>query len=300
MFDLRYHVASLTAVFLALIIGILVGVGISSGGFVRKSERRILNDRISELEHRLEVAQLRGGELSRAQRASDTFIEQSYPVLMTRLLEKKRVGVVFIGAVDPEERALVEQTLSDAGGGNPLRMRAIRVPVDLEALDRVLAERPALARFAKVEGARDLGRRLAQEFAKGGKAPVWRLLAPELVEERTGSDKGPADAIVVVRSALPQQGATARLLRGFYEGLAVAGVPAVGVETSRRSPTAVDAYEKARLSSVDFVESRVGRLALALLLAGAEPGNYGLKPTATDGIMPMVPPLTEARASTGG
>ena len=34
MFDLRYHVASLAAVFLALVIGILVGVGISDQGLV--------------------------------------------------------------------------------------------------------------------------------------------------------------------------------------------------------------------------------------------------------------------------
>ena len=39
MFDLRYHVASLAAVFLALIIGIVVGVGISGKGFVADSER---------------------------------------------------------------------------------------------------------------------------------------------------------------------------------------------------------------------------------------------------------------------
>ena len=300
MFDLRYHVASLTAVFLALIIGILVGVGISSGGFVKKSERRILNDRIGELESRLEAAQLRQRELSRAQRASATFTEESYPLLMANLLEKKRVAVVFVGAADPEERDLVERTLNDAGAGNPLRMRAVRVPADLAALDRALAGRPALARFAKPEAARDLGRRLAQEFAKGGKAPVWRLLAPQLVEERTGSDKEPADAVVVVRSASPQRGATARLLRGFYEGLASASVPAVGVETSRTSPTSVDAFAKAQLSSVDFVETRVGRLALALLLAGAAPGSYGLKPTATDGILPPIMPLTEGRTSTGG
>ena len=45
MFDLRYHVASLAAVFLALIIGIVVGVGISGKGFVSDSERRVLNER---------------------------------------------------------------------------------------------------------------------------------------------------------------------------------------------------------------------------------------------------------------
>jgi len=38
MFDLRYHVASLTAVFLALVIGILVGVGIADRGLVDRAK----------------------------------------------------------------------------------------------------------------------------------------------------------------------------------------------------------------------------------------------------------------------
>lgn len=300
MFDLRYHVASLTAVFLALIIGIVVGVGISSGGFVKKSERRFLNDQIEKVQRELDASRLRNGDLAKAQRASDTFVEASYPLLMDGLLDKKRVAVVFVGPVDPEKRDLVERTLDDAGAGNPLRLRAMRVPVDLGALDQRLAGRPALARYAKADAARDLGRRLAQELAKGGKGPVWRALAPELVEERSGNDKQPADAVVVVRSAAPQEGQTARLLRGFYESLASQGIPAVGVETSSSTPTAVDAFDKADLSSVDFVETRAGRLALALVLAGATPGSYGLKPTATDGVLPPTMPLVEARASTGG
>jgi hypothetical protein len=39
LFDFRYHVASLAAVFLALVLGILVGVGISGRGLVDNSER---------------------------------------------------------------------------------------------------------------------------------------------------------------------------------------------------------------------------------------------------------------------
>ena len=97
-----------------------------------------------------------------------------------------------------------------------------------------------------------------------------------------------ADAVVVARSVAPQQGPTSRLLRGFYEGLASSGVPAVGVETSRPPTTAVDAFDKASLSSVDFVDTEVGRFALAVLLAGGRPGSYGLKQTATDGILPPI------------
>ena len=50
MFDLRYHVASLAAVFLALIIGILVGVGISDRGLVDRTNNRLLKDRVASLQ----------------------------------------------------------------------------------------------------------------------------------------------------------------------------------------------------------------------------------------------------------
>ena len=288
MFDLRYHVASLAAVFLALVIGILVGVGISSGGFVQKGERRILNDKIDELGRSLDTARARTGDLSRAQRAAATYVEESYPMLMADRLARRRVALVFVGPVDAEMRDLVERTLVDAGAGTTLRMRALRVPVDTDALGGLLDGRPVLARLGRPEAVRDLGRRLAHELVRGGRAPVWRLLSPQLVAERSGNEGLAADAVVVARSVPPQQGPTSRLLRGFYEGLAASGVPAVGVETSQAATTAVDAFDKASLSSVDFVDTEVGRFALALLLAGGRPGSYGLKQTATDGILPPI------------
>ena len=55
MFDLRYHVASLAAVFIALIIGILVGVGIADRGLLDKGTRRLLEDRITVLQNRLDA-----------------------------------------------------------------------------------------------------------------------------------------------------------------------------------------------------------------------------------------------------
>ena len=138
MFDLRYHVASLAAVFLALLIGIVVGVGISSGGFVSEGERGILNGEIDDLQRSLDAARLRAGDLSQEQRGTTTYVEESYPLLMANRLASRRVALVFVGPVDAELRDLVERTLVDAGAGTTLRMRALRVPVDLEALGNVL------------------------------------------------------------------------------------------------------------------------------------------------------------------
>ena len=77
MFDLRYHVASLAAVFLALIIGIVVGVGISGKGFVQNSERRLLNEKIADLNSRLDAAPRRGADLMLSQRAAQAFVEDA-------------------------------------------------------------------------------------------------------------------------------------------------------------------------------------------------------------------------------
>ena len=57
MFDLRYHVASLTAVFVALVIGINWSViGLSGKGFVNGAERANLTGRIADLQHERDVA----------------------------------------------------------------------------------------------------------------------------------------------------------------------------------------------------------------------------------------------------
>ena len=45
---------------------------------------------------------------------------------------------------------------------------------------------------------------------------------------------------------------------------------------------------------MDGIDTELGRLALVLLLAGAETGNYGIRDTADDGILPPIEPLPAA------
>jgi hypothetical protein len=291
MFDLRYHVASLAAVFLALIIGIVVGVGISGKGFVSDSERSLFNERIADLKSRLDSATTRSTDLTRSQRAAQAFVQNAYPALMANRLAGDRVALVFVGSVDDRARSLVEQTLGDAGAPPPLRVRALKVPIDVSALHRALKGRPVLAALATPRKIGELGRRLGADLVAGGSSPLWQALAPSLVEERSGNDAPPVDGVVVNRSAKPQIGPTARFLAGFYDGLAAQGIPSVGVEVTRPRASAVEAFAKHDLATVDDVDAQAGRLALALLLSGATPGQYGVKKSAHDGVLPQIPPI---------
>jgi hypothetical protein len=289
VFDLRYHVASLAAVFLALIIGILVGVGITRGGFLSKAEQGVLNDQIAELKNQRDAARQRVADLEQQGQATLDYVDATYPALMADRLSDKKIVLVSVGALDPAVRSHVIQALRDAGAPSPVRIRAIKVPVDDVSLDAAMEGHPALAQYRGADKLPDLGRALAEELVDGGRTPLWDALASELVDERGGDSRPAADGVVVARSVKAQRDGTARFLQGFYAGLEAAGPPAVGVEVSDPVTSAIPAFEHAGLSTVDSIDSAPGRLALALLLAGGEAGDYGVKATASDGILPLVP-----------
>ncbi|HEX2292120.1 MAG TPA: copper transporter, partial [Gaiellaceae bacterium] len=111
MFDLRYHVASLAAVFLALIIGILVGAGLAARTDVEGSERRVLQDRIRELEQRNDDLTAQGEQVRQEQQAMDEYIDATYAPLMNGRLRGTRVAMLFTGPADQGSIDAVERTL---------------------------------------------------------------------------------------------------------------------------------------------------------------------------------------------
>ena len=125
--------------------------------------------------------------------------------------------------------------------------------------------------------------------------PLWDALESELVEVREGDLREPVDGVVVMRTGEPQTGDSARFLAGLYQGLGSAGVPVVGVEPTRVEQSAIPAFQRYRLSTVDGVDTPVG--ALAMLLAARGPGccgDYGVRDTA-DKILPPIEPLPAPR-----
>jgi hypothetical protein len=288
MFDLRYHVASLAAVFVALVIGIFVGVGLSGRGFVNDAERKNFEARIDELRADRDSANARAASAERRGDALDDFADTTYPSLVRKRLAGTGVGVVFVGSVDQGLAGAIRRTVADAGG-RIVRLRALRVPLDPEAIDQALRADPDTRDLAGVDRRSRLGGEIARELVAGGQTPVLDRLSSLLVEEQLGLSKAPLDAVVVARPARPQQDQTEDFLTGLYSGLAAAAVPSVGVEESGARPSAVPPFRASGLATVDAVDTAVGDVALVFLLEGARPGSYGLGRDAVDGVLPPAP-----------
>src|SRR3712207_557749 len=123
MFDLRYHVASLAAVFVALLIGILVGVGLT--GKVDDAEKNELRRQIQVQEDELRIARQREANRAREDEAVAALVQHGTPRLLEDRLQGRRIGLLFIGSPDPEVRSSVSAALEDAGANDVTRMRAI-------------------------------------------------------------------------------------------------------------------------------------------------------------------------------
>ena len=284
MLDFRYHVASLAAVFFALVLGIVVGVGISGRGFVDKSERQKLENRNDRLQARLDDVSADNDALRQQQRTGRVFMTGAYPLLMRNRLDGKSVAVVVIGGAAGATGSDVQQSLTDAGAA-VTRYRALMLPVQTRAVRQALAHVPG---FRKLE---DAGQELAQEWVTGGRTPVADALTDVIVEEQRGDGAAPVDGVVVIQAEEPRDPSSLRFVDGLYGGLATAGIPVVGVERTRSDPSSVAVFAAhGGFSTVDDVDTPYGRLALALLLGGAAPGNFGVKTTADAPLPPIVEP----------
>jgi hypothetical protein len=289
VFDLRYHVASLAAVFVALIVGILVGVGLAGSGVTKEADLRVAREQ-RDIARALADSRLkRIDDLGKTADTYESAFDLAYPEIMSGLLKGRRIAVLFVGSEDSGLNQAIDRTLADAGAAPAVRVMSLSVPVDGHGLDRALAGKgPQFARYLGDDDLDRLGEALGTEFQSGGPTPLWKLLGGHLIGQISGNTRQPADGVVVVRTVDPQQGDTARFLRGLYTGLASTGVPAVGVEESGRTPSATPVYRDRGLSSVDDVDLTTGRVALALLLDGARPGHYGIADGA-DAILPTLP-----------
>jgi hypothetical protein len=284
LFDFRYHALTLTAVFVALVIGLLLGVAVGDAGLVSSADQRLRDDLRGDVRSaRAEAAQLRA-TIEQHQRYED----RTYPALVSNRLIGRRVALIFVGRRSETVFRSVRDAIAPSGG--ELRfVSTLRGQVDQAAV----ARRAEGTRYTNLEAdpalLPALGRRVGHQLVTGGR--LLRDIAPELLAASSG-ELGPAEAVVIARvpdPASPGGGDAGSLSDEFVDavvkGLREMRVPVVGVEETAADPSQIAWYQERRIASVDDVDEMSGRASLVFALAGVADGHYGTKPTA-DAMLP--------------
>ena len=263
MVDFRYHALSLVAVFLALGIGIVLGVTVGDS-LVSDADRNLRDSLRGDVTEARE--QVRDEQALGARR--DEVIDETAEVVMEGRLRGTRTAFIAIGSLPGNVSDSVEEAVESAGG-------ELARPAVFDPPDEPRARRPARQRR--------LGRRIARAIELGRRA-------------------GPAEAVVVYRDppAEPDddEGARELELREAFEDGLFKGLRdnVVGVEAMDTDPSQVGWYDDQVIASVDNIDATAGRLALVLLIqetvlasfTGDRPeGSYGYKDTADRALLDL-------------
>jgi hypothetical protein len=271
VFDFRYHALSLVAVFLALMVGLLLGVAIGDKGLVSSGERKLRDTLRSELR----AAQSDSSKV-RAQLADEKrFQDAVYPLLVANRLGGQRVGLIGMGELPDSTIQEVRDALQGTGG-QLAGVTVVREPVPPTAVNQVpgASSPPSPGDYGK------LGRALATAMLRGGKQAT--ALTRALLESSSGNLTG-ARGIVVYRAprqpGSPDAANVDAFESGLTGGLVADGAQVVGAENTATSPSQIGWFRTHRVSSIDDLDRVAGKAALVFVLAGAN-GAFGVKDTA--------------------
>lgn len=291
MIDLKYHITSIVAVFLALGLGILIGSSIVGDNLLVDQQKKI----IDRLEEQFYVLRDRDKKLEADNEYKDTIIKnyENYsqtvlPLLVANRLQGYKVAVIVTG--DSEVPAGMASALSTAGA------EVVSKTVVLANMYLDSAEvRESLIEFYDLEEdtSRDTLRHyvavsVAAAIRGQADSSVISFLEQNNLVKFSGDNSSPVNGVILLGGA---NNLNSYLAESFDQGLIAyfnnEGINVFGVEQSQVGHSYIPAYQQNNISTVDNIDLSPGQISLVLAMEG-EAGNYGIKATAQK-FMPSLP-----------
>lgn len=270
MIDMRYHVISLVAVFLALGIGVLLGTTLVERGLIaeQKAEIRSLRKTFDEIKEKNRT-------LHDDNKVLSDFASQSRVYLLSGRLTGKPFAAITRDKPDEGTLGIIYDTISAAGGVVPVTItvagpEVFEDPTVVNNLGNFFAAPPQ----ADVLKGRVFAELTNQLVSASNPSILIDLQKLGVIRIR-GVFNGPVSGGIM----LPGQGGVvggsvekidSPLLKSFL----AAGFPVVGVGSSKTEDSVLVFYKKTGISTVGRVDTVPGQVAMVMVLAG-KPGNYG-------------------------
>jgi hypothetical protein len=279
VYNLRYHIASLVAVFLALAVGLLLGTIVVERGVLKTQ----VTSTVQGLQREFDQISANSAALKKQNDSLSAFATQAAPQLVASTLTSRTV-LVIASPETADTVTRVNEGVKAAGGTTAIAMFN---DAGLSLGDSAVAAAAGKALGVPVGSVDETGviTALVREWSPpedGG--PLTKALVASGGLKVTGLSRNTMVSGVVVTGTFngTPDPAAFRLARAFADSTRAA----VGVETTKRSDGTAAAAKAAGLSGVDDIDAPLGEVSLVWVLSGRASGLFGLG-DGVDGPFPM-------------
>lgn len=291
MYDLKYHIASIVAIFLALGLGILIGSTIVGDNLIVDQQQKM----IDRLEEQFNIIRDRETELRTENEYNEIIISnyENYsqtllPAIVAGRLQGSNVGVVVTGdseipagminAISMSGAQIVSKTvlLSNMGLEDTIVNDQIKDFYGLAGDENKSALRQTIADS------------VAWTILNHGDAAVISFLQENKLVKFSGANDIPLNAVIIVGGANNLDNCYVNEFdQRLIQNLINANAKVFGVEGEKVNYSYMDIYQEYNISTIDNIDKSPGQVSLILAIEG-EAGNYGVKTTARK-FMPTIP-----------
>lgn len=291
MIDLKYHITSIVAIFLALGLGVLIGSSIVGDNLLVDQQKKMI-DRLEEQfyvlrdkEDKLEAEnEYKTNVISNYENYSQTVL----PLLVEGRLKGYKTAVVVTG--DGEIPAGMANALSNAGAEVVSKVVLLsNMNLDSSELRNRLIEFYNLDSKTSRDTLRHYVAVSVAAILNGIDEPgLITFLEQNNLIKFSGNNNVPLNGVILLGGA---NNTNSNFAESFDQGLVASfnqqGVKVFGVEPSQITYSYMSVYQDNNISTVDNIDLSPGQISLILAMEG-EAGNYGMKPTAKK-FMPSFP-----------
>ena len=283
MIDFRYHAMSLAAVFVALALGLLLGVTLGDTNLISDARGGLE----TSLKKHLNETRAESGQRKQQIDQQNQFLETAYPQLVRGTINGERVATIGSAGVAQNTLKAVTGAVEPAGANVVYIAQLLAEPqyakiaAGLGLSGLLSADQPSVAE------ANQLGRAVGRRLARGrDRTTIRRLVFSRLSGTMMRSRlfayarQQPADADTDAGKVYDS------FESGIVAGLAQQADRVAGVESATTVPSNIKWYNALGLSTVDDIDQWSGHYSLVQIFNGAK-GDFGVKGGA-DSIIPQV------------
>lgn len=280
--DLKYHIASLVSVFLALAMGILIGTTMLGNDAIVEQTKQMAQNLEQDL------AKLRGENsqlstkvvsLEKSSRDYQQFGREILPQLVANRLQGVEVALVETSNYGFNEDLI--KTLQLAGA--KIHSTTSILPT-FDLSDQ--AKKQQIVSFLGMPDAKtekvmtDLATQVAQGIVVGDNIASLNYLEEQGLIKKSGEYGVPVNTVIIIGGSQEENTSFAQVVDiPMIAHFLSKGINIFGVEHRDVANSYMKMYQKHKISTVDNVDTVPGEVALIWAMQG-KPGDYGVKETA--------------------